>query len=216
MDYEKYFSFRNLDEAIEIQNKLAKKIVLQDKFSSLSFVGGADASSKDGKILGVIVVLEMDTLRCVEVQRFVTEEKIPYIPTFLSFREGLSIVKCWENLRIKPDILIVDGQGYAHPRRLGIASHIGVVLDIPTIGCAKKPLVGNFKIPGNKRGEYEYIYHRKEVVGIVLRTKENVKPVFVSPGHKVSLESAREIILKTIAKYRLPEPIRWAHYYSLK
>jgi deoxyribonuclease V len=216
LDYREYFTFKGIETTKELQKILANKIILEDKFAKIDLIGGEDTSfsEKEKKILGVIVVLDFKTLNIIEISYDFSDEIFPYIPSFLSFREGIVIVNSWEKLKNKPDVLIIDGQGYAHPRNLGIASHIGVVLDIPTIGCAKKPLVGKFKEPGLKKGDWEPMYYKNKKVGIVLRTKDNVKPVFVSPGHKVSFESAMDIVLKTTTNYRLPDPIRFAHHYS--
>jgi len=175
-----------------------------------------DTSFSNDVALSVIVVMNYKTLELIEISYHSMDVTVPYIPGFLSFREGPSIMKAWGKLKIKPDILIFDGQGIAHPRRLGIASHVGVVLDIATIGCAKNLLIGDFKEPDNKKGAFSYIYDKEEVIGAVLRTKENVKPVYISPGHKVSLESSIKISFNCTFKYRLPEPIRLAHIYSKK
>ncbi|MCX7941867.1 MAG: deoxyribonuclease V [Dictyoglomaceae bacterium] len=216
MDYREYFIFKDIKQAKNLQEFLARKIILEDRFDKVNLIGGVDTSysQEDRKILGVIVVLDFITLNIVEISFDLSDEVLPYIPTFLSFREGLVIINSWKKLKNKPDILIIDGQGYAHPRNLGIASHIGVVLDIPTIGCAKKPLIGSFRDPGLNKGDWEPIYYKNKKIGIVLRTKENTKPLYVSPGHKISFETAISIILKTSIKYRFPEPIRLAHHYS--
>ncbi|MEN2983538.1 MAG: deoxyribonuclease V [Dictyoglomaceae bacterium] len=216
LDYKKYFEFRNIKEAKKLQKFLASKVILRDTFEKIDLIGGADTSysEKEKKILGVIVVLDFRTLNMVEISFDFHNEAFSYVPTFLSFREGLVIINSWLKLKTKPDILIIDGQGYAHPRNLGIASHIGVVLDIPTIGCAKKPLIGKFIEPGLNKGDWEPIYYKNRKIGIVLRTKNNTKPLFISPGHRISFETAMHIVLKTSIKYRLPEPIRLAHHYS--
>lgn len=217
MDYEsKYFKWLGYEETVRLQKEISEKIIKEDAFKDLRYVGGVDTSSIEDKIAGVIVVLEFNTLEVLEVSIEISQVNFPYIPGFLSFREGPIILKAWENLKIKPDLLIFDGQGIAHPRRLGIASHVGYVLDVPSIGCAKKILVGVYKEPDKKRGFFEYIYIDNEIVGAVVRTKDNVKPVFVSLGHKISLSTSIEIILKTSTKYRLPEPVRLAHIYSKK
>lgn len=216
LDYRKYFEFKDVESTKRLQEILARKIILNDGFEKINLIGGVDTSysEKEDKILGVIVVLDFRTLNIVEISFAFSNEIFPYIPTFLSFREGLVIINAWEKIKNKPDLMIVDGQGYAHPRNLGIASHIGVVLNIPTIGCAKKPLVGKFKEPGLNKGDWEPMYYNDRKVGIVLRTKYNTKPLFISPGHKVSFETAIDIILKTSIGYRFPEPIRLAHHYS--
>jgi deoxyribonuclease V len=135
----------------------------------------------------------------------------PYVPGLLSFRECPAVLRAWEKLRVIPDCIMCDGQGIAHPRRFGIASHLGVWLDIPAIGCAKSLLVGTYEEPGVKRGSFLPLVHRKEQVGVILRTKDNTGPVFVSQGHKISLRQAIEIVLACGTKYRIPEPTRRAH-----
>ncbi|MCX7950273.1 MAG: endonuclease V, partial [Treponemataceae bacterium] len=135
----------------------------------------------------------------------------PYIPGLLSFREGPVILSAFEELTIRPDVIIFDGQGIAHPRGLGLASHLGILLDIPSIGCAKTALVGTWDEPPDRPGSFSPLIYGGQVVGDVLRTKERVRPVFVSPGHKVGRHAAREIVLACIRGYRLPEPTRQAH-----
>jgi deoxyribonuclease V len=132
----------------------------------------------------------------------------------LSFREIPMLLKAWENLKTKPDVLVVDGIGIAHPRRLGIASHLGLVLGIPTIGCAKSVLTGVYEEPGNTPGDIAYLYdkyNKTEIIGAALRTKTNVKPVFISAGHLITLEESLELVMKSIRKHRLPEETRLAH-----
>ncbi|MCX7796363.1 MAG: deoxyribonuclease V [bacterium] len=210
-----FFEFSNIEEAENLQRSLSEKIILSDRFSVLRFIGGVDTSfSKDGRVLSVIVVMELESLKLTTISYHIDEVKIPYIPGFLSFREGPSIIEAWEKLKVKPDILLVDGQGYAHPRHLGIASHIGIVLDIPTIGCAKSILIGKYEEPGPLKGDFKPILYKGEMIGVALRTKDNIKPVFVSPGHRVSFESSVNIVLRSITNYRLPEPLRYAHRYS--
>lgn len=216
MDYKEIFTWKGYEEAVKLQENLRKKIILEDSFDKIEYIGGVDTSTLNQKILGSITVLEYKTLSLVEVSYALFHIDFPYIPGFLSFREGPVIMKAWEKLRIKPDLLIFDGQGIAHPRGLGIASHIGVILDIPSIGCAKNLLVGEYREPAKRKGSFGYIFYNNEKIGAVVRTKDNIKPVFVSPGHKVSLKTAIEIVLKTSLKYRIPEPVRLAHIYSKK
>ncbi|MBC7319704.1 deoxyribonuclease V [bacterium] len=209
------FKFNSIEEAENLQRLLSEKIILTDRFSALRLIGGVDTSfSRDGRVLSVIVVMEFESLKLMTISYHLDTVDFPYIPGFLSFREGPTIIEAWKKLEVKPDILLVDGQGYAHPRHLGIASHLGVALDIPTIGCAKSLLVGRYEEPGPLKGDFTPILYEDEMVGIALRTKDNTKPVFVSSGHMVSFESSIDIILKSITRYRLPEPLRYAHQYS--
>ncbi|MGC8971878.1 MAG: deoxyribonuclease V [bacterium] len=212
---ENLFRFNSIEEAENLQKSLAKRLILTDGFSALRFIGGVDTSfSEDGRVLSVIVVMRFDILELIEFSYYSTREVVPYIPGFLSFREGPAIIGAWRRLKVKPDILLIDGQGYAHPRHLGIASHLGIALDMPTIGCAKSLLIGRYEEPGPLKGDRKPIFYKDKIVGIVLRTKDRVKPVFVSPGYKVSFESSVEIVLRSVTKYRLPEPLRYAHRYS--
>jgi len=157
------------------------------------------------------VVMRLPDLHVIETASTTTLVPFPYVPGLLSFRECPAVLQAWEKLQLKPDCLMCDGQGIAHPRRLGIASHLGLWLDMPSIGCAKSLLVGSYQELGEKRGSMAPLMHRKEQVGVVLRTKDRVAPVFVSQGHKISLQQAVELVLACCTKYRLPEPTRQAH-----
>ena len=137
--------------------------------------------------------------------------RFPYIPGLLSFREAPILLRAFRKLKNNPDIVLFDGQGIAHPRRFGLASHMGLVLDKPSIGCAKSRLVGEYSSVENTAGAYSKLIYGNKVVGVVLRTKKNTKPIFVSPGHKINLSLAIRITLKTCCGYRIPEPTRQAH-----
>jgi deoxyribonuclease V len=150
-------------------------------------------------------------LSLAEVQTASGELDFPYIPGFLSFREIPLAIKAFEKLNIIPDLVIVDGQGIAHPRRLGIASHLGLVLDIPTVGCAKSHLIGDYEIPGRRRGSFSDLVVKGEVIGAVLRSRDKVAPLFISIGNKINLAAAVTWTLDTGRGYRLPEPARLAH-----
>jgi deoxyribonuclease V len=140
--------------------------------------------------------------------------RFPYIPGLFSFREGPILIKTFQRLKTKPDIMLYDGQGIAHPSGFGLASHMGLWLDLPSVGCAKTPLLDEFTSPGSSRGSCELIRREGKEVGIVLRTKDNVKPVFVSPGHRIDLPTSIQIILKCCQGFRIPEPLRRAHQVS--
>jgi deoxyribonuclease V len=136
------------------------------------------------------------------------------VPGLLSFREIPPLLKAWKRLKIKPDVICVDGVGVAHPRRMGIATHLGLALDVPTIGVAKSLLTGTYEQPDNYKGASSLLldkYHPEEVLGVVLRTKDNVKPIFISPGHRVTLHDAERVVRSCIRNYRIPEPTRLAH-----
>jgi deoxyribonuclease V len=210
-------------EAIAFQKKLREKVEITSFTKPIRYIGGADISLNrfSDIIFAGIIVLSYPDLRVAEYATLQSKTDFPYIPGLLSFREAPAMIETWQKLKQKPDILVVDGQGIAHPRRLGIATHIGLMLDIPTIGCAKSVLYGNFEMPDVKAGSVSYLfdspkseasrYNRGEVIGAVLRTKDNVKPVIVSPGHKVSLEQSIDIMKNTTRGYRIPEPTRLAH-----
>jgi deoxyribonuclease V len=201
------------EEAVAIQNRLRTQLDLQSDPQRIETVAGIDVSYDKGSdwLFAAIVVLHFPDLPVVGSASAVAKVPFPYIPGLLSFRECPAVLQAWEKLAVKPDCLMCDGQGIAHPRRFGIASHLGLWLDLPSIGCAKSLLVGEYKEPGLKRGSVAPLFHREEQVGAILRTKDGVAPVFVSQGHKISLEKAVEVVLACCTKYRLPEPTRQAH-----
>lgn len=174
-------------------------------------IAAADASFTKTAACGAVAVFKYPSLELVEVQTARAKLKFPYIPGLLTFREGPVLIKAFEKLKADPDIIIFDGQGIAHPQRFGIAAHMGVLLDKPTIGSAKSRLVGEYKTPGQRRGAFSYLYLDDEIVGAALRTRSGVKPVFVSPGHRMDLRSAIAIVLNCSLGYRIPEPIRFVH-----
>ncbi len=204
------------EKAIELQEHLRKYIVLKKEFSELNSIGGADVSySKDKDVLnGAMVVLSLPELKLIDKATARGKITFPYIPGLLSFREGPILIKTFQKWRIKPDLMIFDGQGIAHPRGIGLASHLGLWLDLPSIGCAKTSLFGEFKEPGPIRGDFEWIYHGKKKIGAILRTKDRVKPLFVSPGHRIDLALSVQIVLKCCKGFRFPEALRKAHQLS--
>ena len=201
------------EEAIEIQKRLRSQLDLQSEPEQIETVAGIDVSYDKGSdwLFAAIVVIQVRDLQILDSASATATVPFPYIPGLLSFRECPAVLEAWEKLTVKPDCLMCDGQGIAHPRRLGIASHLGLWLDLPSIGCAKSLLVGEYREPGSKRGSIEPLYHRKEHVGAILRTKNGVQPVFVSQGHKIGLKKAIEIVLACCTRYRLPEPTPQAH-----
>ncbi len=201
-------------EAMELQERLRDQVVAEgDPLPEEGLVAGADCSTKrgSGKGLGAIVVLSYPHLEVVETSTYEGNVFMPYIPGLLSFRELPLLLGAFEKLKTRPHVIIVDGNGIAHPRGLGIASHLGITIQTPTIGCAKSRLLGTHDEPGLKRGSRVVWHHRRETLGVVVRTRDKVKPVYVSVGHMVSLRAAVRIVLKCTTKYRLPEPIRHAH-----
>ena len=203
-------------EAIEIQNRLRQEVRLVPLKKEPALIGGADVSMNLYATEGYAGFVVLDRQHLTLQDHAVVKRTIPfpYIPGLLSFREIPMLLEVWNNLKTKPDVVIVDGLGIAHPRRLGIASHLGVLLDIPTIGCAKSVLIGNYKEPGNEPGSFTYLHDPKDpnkIIGAALRTKKNVKPVFISPGHLIILEQSIDIVKQCVLKHRLPEPTRLAH-----
>ncbi len=200
-------------EAIALQNQLRGQIRLQPLQNEPKLVAGADLSFEIGSdtVFAGIVVLSFPDLEIVEECGLQTEAKFPYVPGLLSFREAPAILQVWEKLRHKPDVLILDGQGTAHPRRFGIACHLGLWLQIPTLGCAKTLLCGKYENLGLERGSFASLVHRGETVGAALRTKTKVNPVFVSPGHECDLDSAISLLLRCDGGLKIPEPTRRAH-----
>ena len=202
-------------QAVSIQEDLKEKLVLDDRAfpGKIRTVAGADISysKHDDLFFSAVVVLSYPALEIIEEVSFAKRSPFPYIPGLLSFREGPALLKAFEKLRSVPDCVIFDGQGIAHPRGIGLASHMGLFLDIPTIGCAKKKLIGLHDEVGPEVGDFADIILDGRVVGAALRTKKKVKPVFVSPGHKISLRKAVEVALSCSRGYRLTEPVRRAH-----
>jgi deoxyribonuclease V len=200
-------------DARAIQEKLRSQ-VLQKNAASLrriQHVAGVDISIRNDRAIAAIVVLDFETLQVVDFATHEDAIPFPYVPGLLSFRECPSILAAAEKLRVEPDLVLVDGQGIAHPRRLGIAAHLGVLLDKPTIGCAKSRLTGKHEEPSLAAGSHADLCDRDELIGVVLRTKNKVRPLYISIGHKVELPTAIELVLACCRGYRLPEPTRFAH-----
>jgi deoxyribonuclease V len=200
-------------EARHIQLRLAGLVSRKDEVHHPRLVAGVDISGPrfQGRVRGTVVLLSYPELEVVEIGAVEQTVDFPYVPGLLSFRESPVILAAYEKLKLRPDLILVDGQGIAHPRRLGIASHLGVLLDTPTIGCAKSLLCGTLDALGVEVGSVSEIQHQGEVIGEALRTKTNVKPVYVSIGHKVDLAAAVSWVSRCCRGYRLPEPTRLAH-----
>jgi deoxyribonuclease V len=203
----------NVEEAIQIQENLRNRIILQKTFSEVKTIGGGDvAYSEDRNFLfAAIVVLSFPKMETIDSATAQGEIHFPYIPGLFSFREGPILIKAFKKLKLKPDVMIFEGQGIAHPRGIGLASHMGLWLDLPSIGCAKTPLLNDFACPGPSKGSFELIRKEGKEVGAVLRTKDKVKPLFISPGHRIDLPTSIQLILDTCQGYRTPEPLRKAH-----
>ncbi|MBI4285320.1 MAG: deoxyribonuclease V [Chloroflexi bacterium] len=199
-------------EAREIQVRLAAQVSRTNEVTRPRYIAGADISVDKGQATAAVLVLAYPELAPVDTKVVVGELTFPYVPGLLSFREAPLILRACEELTVTPDLVLVDGQGIAHPRRFGIACHLGLLLDTPTIGCAKSLLCGQYEAPGEIAGSYTEISDNGEVIGAALRTRPGVKPVFVSIGHKVDLASATRWVMACCRGYRLPEPTRLAHH----
>lgn len=197
-------------EAIALQKRLSSFVTRESKVKRVATVAGIDTGYNQGTSCAAVVELEYPSLKPIASAVAERPVRFPYIPGLLSFREGPVIIEAFEKLNTLPDLLIFDGQGIAHPRRFGIACHIGLMLDIPSIGCAKTKLLGEFDEPSPQRGRFTYLIDRGETIGAVVRTRSNVKPVFVSIGHKVNLEDSIQFVLGCCRGYRLPETTRRA------
>ncbi len=200
-------------EARALQSRLAERVPFTRLRKRPKLVAGVDcAFSRDGKnVLACVVVMKMADFEIVETQSARRKLNMPYIPGLLSFREAPACIAAAKKLQCEPDVFLIDGQGIAHPRRLGIAAHLGLFFDKPTIGCAKSRLIGEFDEPAAEKGAYTPLTDKGQVVGAVVRTRANVKPLFISVGNKCTLEDAVRIVLDCAPKYRLPEPTRIAH-----
>ncbi|MBZ0125195.1 MAG: deoxyribonuclease V [Rhodocyclaceae bacterium] len=200
-------------EAMALQSRLATEIVLRDQLGPVRHVAGVDVGFEDNGATtrAAVAVLAFPSL---QLETSVIARKptcFPYVPGLLSFREVPAVLAAMEQLDVLPDLLLCDGQGIAHPRRLGIASHLGLLLDVPSIGVAKTRLVGKHDEVPDKRGAWVPLRDVNETIGAVLRTRQGVKPLYVSPGHRIGLESATAWVMACLTRYRLPETTRWAH-----
>jgi deoxyribonuclease V len=206
----------NLDyrAAVAVQRRLADRVVEGPPLRRLETVAAADVSGgrKDEWIAAVVVVMRLSDFAILEVRAAARQAAWPYVPGCLSFREAPVVLDAFRQLRTVPDVILFDGQGRAHPRRLGLASHVGLALEAPAVGCAKSRLIGEPAGPlGRKRGSRTALMDRGERIGTILRTRTGVKPVFVSVGHRIDLESAERAVLAATPRFRLPEPSRLAH-----
>ena len=201
-------------EAIELQKSLRERVRVEPLGSRrIETVAGADISFNKFSpvVYAGIVVLRVPTLEVIEEVGVVSESKFPYVPGLLSFRESPSVLEAWTKLKTEPDAVMFDGQGIAHPRRVGIASHVGLLINRPTFGCAKSVLVGKYEEPHEERSNWTPLVDKGETVGAALRTKTRTQPIFVSPGHLIDLAGAIDLTLHCDGGYRQPEPTRRAH-----
>lgn len=201
-------------QAIAIQKELASKVKILKPKNEIRYVAGVDMaiSKVENKCVAAVVLWDKDKNEIVEKHTAIKDLKFPYVPGLLSFREAPAVLAALKKLKKVPDAIICDGHGLAHPRRLGIACHIGIIVNLPTIGCAKSRLTGDYREPGTKRGNKTLLKDKSEVIGTILRTRDSVKPVFVSVGHKIDLDTAVKVVLDCGIGYRLPEPTRQADH----
>lgn len=199
------------DEAKEIQRELRQHVTVEPLDERPDTVAGVDVSVKNEQARSAVVLLSFPDLEPLEAETAEEAARFPYVPGLLAFREGPVVLAAVEKLTSQPDVLIFDAHGLAHPRRMGLATHLGVILDLPSVGCAKSRLCGQYTKPGPEKGNWTRLYDGDEIIGAVVRTRDNVSPVFVSVGHRVDLETAVSLVLDCAPTYRLPETTRWAH-----
>lgn len=202
----------NPREAIALQRRLRSGLILRGGPRAPRLVAGADVAyaKERGRCYAAVVVLSLPGLRVVEEASAERAVTFPYVPGLLSFREGPAVIAALARLRCRPDLIMFDAQGYAHPRRFGLASHLGYLLDTASIGCAKSILVGEYEGLGEKAESFAWLVDRGERVGAALRTRAGVRPVYVSPGHRVGFRRALRLAMMTVGKFRVPEPTRLA------
>ena len=200
-------------EAKALQHRLADRVIAETTFdpAAVRTVAGVDVSIRGGMARTAVVVLKLASLEPVDCAVDEAPVTFPYIPGLLTFREGPSVLRALERLTIWPDVFLFDGQGIAHPRRIGLAAHMGVILDHPSIGCAKSRLTGTHADPGDDVGDWEALVDDSEIIGAVVRSRASVKPLYVSIGHRADLPTAINLVLRCTRGYRLPETTRYAH-----
>ncbi|NLV24963.1 MAG: deoxyribonuclease V [Deltaproteobacteria bacterium] len=200
-------------EAVVLQKSLAGKVVTADDFNEVRFVAGIDVGWRKGeeKARAAVAVLSFPELELADWAVAEKELCFPYVPGLLSFREAPAALAALARLRVRPDLLLCDGQGRAHPRRFGLACHLGLLTGLPAVGVAKSRLCGTFGPLPEEKGNWVPLTDRGEIIGSVVRTRTGIKPLFISAGHRISLEKARDFVLRCVTRYRLPETTRWAH-----
>ena len=200
-------------EAVALQRELAESVVFCPLPEDFKILGASDIGYVPAidRLVAVVVTFSWPELQLLETVHAISSIPFPYIPGLLSFREVPPLLEAFEKLRNPPDALLCDGQGIAHPRRLGLASHLGLWLDIPTVGCAKSRLCGTHDPPGPLRGDSALLRHQDEIVGVVFRSRDNVNPIYISPGHLADLPGSVELVRRCLGRTRIPEPLRQAH-----
>ena len=200
-------------DARRLQESLAGLIDTSAKLGAYRTIAGADVSYNkfDPRLFAAVVVIDAETHEVIERVGVRAQAQFPYVPGLLSFREAPAVLEAFRRLQTRPDVVLYDGQGFAHPRRIGIASHLGLWLGVPTIGCAKSWLCGEYEEPGPNRGDYTPLLDQGETIGAVVRTRTRVKPLYISSGHLCDLESAIAVVLANANRYRLPMATRLSH-----
>jgi deoxyribonuclease V len=215
MDVDNVFPWTyDIDEAIQLQNNLHEKLVLTWDGRTVNTIGGIDVCYRGISVRAAIAAFRYPDITCLGTATGETPQGFPYVPGLLAFRVGPAILATWEKLTLKPDLILIHGHGIAHPRGLGLASHVGLWLNLPTIGIAKTRLYGSHAEAGQNMGEWSELVNEgdpKRIIGAVLRTKVNTKPVYVSPGHLIDLQHSIRFVLACCREYRMPEPIHSAH-----
>ncbi len=200
-------------QAIALQKQLAPLVSLADDFDVIRLVAGVDVGFEEGGAVtrAAVAVLKLDTLECVDQAVARRPTSFPYVPGLLSFREIPAVLDALAQIRQIPDLLLCDGQGVAHPRRLGIAAHLGLITDLPSVGVGKSRLIGTHAAVPENKGSWVPLFDKQEMIGAVLRSRDRVAPLYISAGHKIGLGSALMYVQRCLTRYRLPETTRWAH-----
>ena len=203
---------RTIEEAVAVQKQLRHQVRIENSFDKIELIAGVDVSYdiQSNLTQAFVVLMTIRDLKPVSHVVARVPTTFPYVPGFLSFRETPAVLQALAQLPDKPDLLMVDGQGIAHPRRFGIACHLGVLTDIPAIGVAKSRLTGNYTAPEMQKGSTSPLTDKGEIIGAVLRSRDNTNPLFVSPGHRIDLNTTLDLVKRCIVKHRLPEPTRIA------
>lgn len=203
-------------EAIKIQKELAPRVQARTLDQTVETVAGVDVSVRDDFVQAAIAVIRLEDKKVIDQAIYKGAIPFPYIPGLLSFREVPAILPALEGLSVWPDVFMTDSHGLAHPRRFGLACHLGVILDQPVLGVAKSRLTGTYEAPDSTKGSYTWLHEKEDIVGAVVRTRTNINPVFVSIGHRITLEEAVQLTFDSTTRYKIPAPTRQAHLLSLK
>lgn len=207
---------KTIQEARQVQVALLKELKLTTLKQQPSLIAAVDSAFLDNQVLAAVCLFSFPELNLLEQQTIIEPHVFPYISGFLSFCEGPAVYKAIQRLSQKPGLILVDGQGIAHPRKMGLASYLGIILNTPSVGCAKSRLVGSFESPGPQRGSCSEMRHKGDLVGYVLRSRSGVKPIYISPGHLINQDDSLKLVKQCLRGFRIPEPLRQAHILSQK